>query len=610
MKDNYEKLTDVEHVLLRPNTYIGSIDEVESEEYIFSDGKFAYESVKYVPGLLKIVNEVVDNAVDEAVRTDFKYASKIRVSIDSSSVSIEDNGRGIPIEKMKGTDEYIPVVLFTATKSGSNFYDEGRVTAGTNGLGGVLSNIFSSRFKVVTQDGTNKLTLTCKDNNGSSEFKVVPSTKRGTSVELEPDFKRFGLKEFSDVYEKLLFQRLVFLSYTYPQISFWFNKEKLPKVNDKNFVAYFTNTYEIVTSPTCTVAVGISDTDDFKFLSYVNGLSIKKGGNHVKYISDEIVSGIRTRLERKYKNIRPADIRNKLYVFAFFKDFPNMRFDSQTKETLSNSAAEVKEFIDVDLEKLTRQVMKNKEMFYAIEESYKIKQEFNQRREMAGVAKSIKKIKIEKYHPPISSYKYLNLAEGDSAIGGLMPVLGRKDFGYFPLRGKPLNVYGTPMAKILKNEEIKNIIAILQIDISKPVTDMAYENVCICSDADLDGQLIRGGLITLFHRFAPDLIRQGRIKFLNTPIMYTKDKAGTPSGWVYDIRESSLLKGQSYYSKGLGSWKVKDLKHIIEHDGLDNMIKTFRLDAGTDALIDLWMGSSSDARKKELEGLSFYYDEV
>ena len=610
MKDKYEKLSDVEHVLLRPNTYIGSIDEIESEEYIFSDGKFTYEPVTYVPGLLKIVNEVVDNAVDEAVRTDFKYASKIRVSIDSSSVSIGDNGRGIPIEKMKGTDEYIPVVLFTATKSGSNFYDEGRVTAGTNGLGAVLSNIFSSRFKVVTQDGTNKLTLTCKDNNGSSEFKVVSSTKRGTSVELEPDFKRFGLKEFSDVYEKLLFQRLVFLSYTYPQISFWFNKEKLPKVNDKNFVAYFTDTYELVTSPTCTVAVGISDTDDFKFLSYVNGLSIKKGGNHVKYISDEIVSGVRTRLERKYKNIRPADIRNKLYVFAFFKDFPNMRFDSQTKETLSNSVAEVKGFIDVDLEKLTRQVIRNKEIFYAIEESYKIKQEFNQRREMAGVAKSIKKIKIEKYHPPISSYKYLNLAEGDSAIGGLMPVLGRKDFGYFPLRGKPLNVYGTPMAKILKNEEIKNIIAILQIDISKPVVDMAYENVLICSDADLDGQLIRGGLITLFHRFAPDLIRQGRIKFLNTPIMYTKDKAGTPSGWVYDIRESSSLKGQSYYSKGLGSWKVKDLKHIIEHDGLDNMIKTFRLDAGTDALIDLWMGKESGARKKELEGLSFYYDEV
>jgi DNA topoisomerase-2 len=192
----------------------------------------------------------------------------------------------------------------------------------------------------------------------------------------------------------------------------------------------------------------------------------------------------------------------------------------------------------------------------------------------------------------------------------LSSILGRQLFGYFPLRGKPLNVHGTPIGKIAANEELKNVMTILGLDISKLVTDMTYENVLISTDADLDGQLIRGGLLAFFNRFTPELIKQGRIKFLSTPIMYTKGKNGFPDKWIYDMREASALKGNVFYSKGLGSWLKKDLQYIIEKDGLENMIQTFSFDDKSDFSIDLWMGNDADARKDQLEGKYFLYESL
>jgi len=608
---DYKKLSDVEHVLLRPNTYVGSIDETEFEEYIFKNDKFALKKVSYVPGLLKIINEVIDNAVDEGIRTKFQYANKIKVQMTSTSVEVEDNGRGIPIQIMPGTDEYIPVIIFTSTKAGSNFTDDNRITAGTNGLGATLTNIFSTLFKVTTHDGSKRLILTCKKNNSEIDFKIKDSTNNGTTVYFEPDFKRFKLDQFSEAYFQLVQQRLIFLAHTYPEITFYFNGSKIQNTTDKKFIGYFMDNYETITTEKATIAVGISDTDDFKHLSYINGLFIRNGGNHIQYISNEIVQGLRTKLEKKYKSIRPADIRNKLYIFAFFRDFPNMRFDSQTKETLSNSVSEVKEFLtSVDLEKLTKQIIRNEDIYFHIEENYKIKEEFLHRKEIANAVKSTKRIRVEKYLAPIGESKYCVLTEGDSACGGISSILGRQLFGYFPLRGKPLNVHGTPIGKIAANEELKNVMTILGLDISKSVTDMTYENVLIASDQDSDGIQIRAGLLTFFDKFTPELIKQGRIKYLNTPIMYSKGKNGFPNKWIYDMRDAKLLSGDIFYSKGLGSWLKKDLQYIIEKDGLENMIKTFNYDETSGYCIDLWMGNDADARKEQLDGKSFLYESL
>lgn len=609
--DKYKQLSDREHILLRGQMYLGSLDLVESEEYIFKNEKFQQEKVKYVPGLLKIINEIIDNSIDESVRTNFQYSNKIEVSIDEKSVRVVDNGRGIPVELMKGTDQYIPFVLFTSAKAGSNFSDDNRTTIGTNGIGSVATNSFSNYFEVNTHDGKKHFKLVCKENNKTQEFKIKDSDKNGTNVYFEPDVSRFKIDSISNVYIELIQQRLIFLSYTYPLIQFKINGQKINKCNDKKFIDYFLDNYEVASTDKWLIACGISETDDFKHLSYVNGLFIKNGGNHITYVSNLIINELRQKLERTYKSIKPSDIKNKLYLFVFFKGFPNMKFDSQTKETLTNSFGEIKDFVNTfDHVKFSKQIIKNEQIYFHIEENYKIKQEFQQRKELSNVVKVTKKIKIEKYLPPIDNQKYLTLSEGDSANNSLSAILGRKDFGFFPLRGKSLNTFDVPLSKITANEELKNILTILGIDITKPVLDMNYEKVLIASDADADGILIRGLLLTFFNRFTPDLIKQKRICFLNTPIMYTKGRNERADNWIYNLHDVDKLKGKIYYSKGLGSWKKEDLKFIIEKDGLNNMIQVFENDETTKEYINLWMGNNADLRKEQIKGLSFNYGSI
>ena len=611
--DDYRVLDDIEHCLLRPNTYIGSIDLNEMSEYVFDrkENKFDLKKISYVPGLRKIIDEPIDNAVDEYIRSKHQFANKIKVSISDTEVSISDNGRGIPVEKMPGTDGlYIPEAMFTLTKAGSNFNDDGRDTMGMNGLGVKLSNIWSTQFEVVTSDGKNQIRVKASDNNRKHTVKVTPSTKHGTTVTFSPDLARFKIKKIGKEYQDVVYSRLVFLSFLNPGIAFYFNGEKVPVCKDKAFISYFMRDFEMLSNEHMTLAVGPAE--DFTFLSYVNGLFLSKGGTHVDFIANEVVQGIKSKLEKKHKGIKPADVKNKLFVLAFLNDFPDIRFNSQTKDQLSNATGDVKRYFEgVDLEKFCAQVAKNKSITFSVEENYKIKEEFALRKQLGSSEKAADRKKIEKYLPSIKNNKYLVLTEGDSACGGISNILGRQDFGYFPLRGKPLCVYEEPMKNIVANDELINVCAILGISMSKDNNaDMAYDYVLIASDQDVDGLHIRGLLIAFFYRFAKPLLEQGRIRFLNTPIMNTKGKDGLPDKWVYSMKEGSTLKGPVYYSKGLGSWKKEDLTHIIKKDGLDTMIQTFEIDKGTEKSLDLWFGKNSQLRKDQLKGLVFSYDAV
>lgn len=613
-KDEYRVLTDVEHVLLRPSTYLGSIDLNESTEYIFDrkEKKFSLQKISYVPALRKLIDEPLDNAVDEYTKSGHEFSTKIKVSMTDTSVSIEDNGRGIPVEKMPDVDMYIPEAMFTLTKAGNNFSDDDRTSMGVNGLGVKLTNIWSKKFEAVTCDGKKQLKVMAKDNNSSHTTKVTPATKRGTTVTFTPDFERLKIMGFTKVYEDVVYSRLVFLSFMNPGIAFYFNGEKIPQAKDKAFLAYFFDTFESVTSPYGTVAVGPAET--FKFLSYVNNLFLSKGGTHVDYATSAVVTAIKDKLERKYKDIKASDVKNKLFVGVFLRDFPNMKFNSQTKEELTNAMGEVKAFFqasEIDLDKLGSLVLKNKDILFSVEENYKIKEEFEARKQTASGEKAAKRLTIKNYLPSIKNDKYLVICEGLSASGGLSDILGRQDFGYFPLRGKPKCVYEESLKAISKNEELINLCSILGITMTKEDNaDMTYDYVLIASDQDTDGLHIRGLLIAFFYRFAKPLLAAGRIRFLNTPIMNTKGKDGKPDKWVYRVRDSDQLKGEVFYSKGLGSWKKADLQHIITKDGLDRMIQTFELDEGTGKALELWFGNDSQKRKDQLAGLEFSYDSI
>jgi len=616
MQDNtIVKLNDRDHMLLRPNITLGAVDLTEKEEYILEDKKFVYKKLSYVPGLIKIINEIIDNSVDEAVRTEFKFGNRIDVVIDNASVKIRDNGRGIPVVQIDGTEHYAPVVAFCEARAGSNFSDDGRTTIGMNGVGSFATNVFSKVFKATTADGKKKLKLICKGNAEHIDYSIKDSEQKFTEVYFEPDFKRFEISKINEVHKSIIKQRLYFLSVAHPQIRFTFNKERIRFKNKEHFVQLFSDSYEIFDMKKYFIAVLPNDTDDFSFFSYVNGLYIKNGGNHINMITNDIVYRIRDKMSRRYKNIKPGDIKNKLKLLVFMNDFENMKFDSQTKENLTNSVTHIRTYMDIDQKRFDNwvnyKIYKNEAIIDPILETYRIREEFKKRSELKNMSKNKKRLNIDKYLPSTEHQKYICLAEGDSASSGLMKILGRKDFGYFSLRGKPLNVYEASISKIVANQEIKNIVDILELDMSNPDTNMTYDNVLIATDADLDGILIRGLLLTFFNKFTPKLLEEGRIKVLHTPMVIAFDKGKTYK-YFFNFEDynkfidTNTKKLKYTYYKGLGTFKGPELKEIFATDGLEDFIEAFEYDSKTLSSIDDWMNSKkADVRKTYLRDREF-----
>ena len=153
------------------------------------------------------------------------------------------------------------------------------------------------------------------------------SGKAGVRVYCEPDLKRFGLEEIDEVHKSLIYQRLVNLAISYPKIKFSFNGEKI-SVNEKKLSSMFSDDCIVESGSNFTVCVFPNDSDEFKYYTYVNGIDIKKGGTHIDYIAYELVSRVRDKLVKKYKNIKPADIKNKISLVVFFTGFANPEFDS------------------------------------------------------------------------------------------------------------------------------------------------------------------------------------------------------------------------------------------------------------------------------------------
>jgi DNA topoisomerase-2 len=329
--------------------------------------------------------------------------------------------------------------------------------------------------------------------------------------------------------------------------------------------------------------------DDFRQFSYVNGLKIPEGGNHINLITDNVVSRLREKLQRKYKNIKPGDIKNKLMVVAFITDFPNPKFASQTKERLTNNVKELNEFIDVDWDKFSLKIYKNQEILDPITEVYRIKEELKRRKELQSLNKTKKKIKSDKYLPATKRKDYLMICEGDSAVGGLSPVLGRSNIGYYALKGKPLNVYGATSSKFTANKELSELYQI--------ILNEGYKYIVFATDQDLDGYHIRGLLSGFINQYLPNF--KDRIGILNTPVIGVK-KGKKLTKWYYNLNDDiKINKGEvSKYYKGLGSWKESDLKIVVQKDGISKMVVP--IEFNDDGILDDWLNPKKADTRKEM----------
>lgn len=605
-------LTSVEHILVRPNLWIGSVSPSEKETWVLNeDDTISFKKISYTEGLLKICNEAIDNSVDVGIKTNWEKSTKIDIIITKDTFTCEDNGTGIPVEKNEN-GEWIPVIATCVPMSGTNF-EEDRNSIGANGVGIKAANIFSKKFECVTCDGKGKLKIVCTDNLSTKKVsELKPTAKTGTTISFSPDFDRFGVKEFRTELMTMIKTRLKFLSWFYPKCQFTFNGQKIG-IKAKDIASMFPQPAVVLNEPN--VYICIYPSEEPYNLTYVNGLYMRRGGTQIDYILNKVITDIREKVSKKYKAIKPADIKNRLGIVCFFKGFPNCEFDSQTKETLTNSVGDITSYFQreqVDLDKFTAKILKQKEIIDNITEMFRLKEELAEKKELAKLSKVKKEIDSEKYYPPIgkTAKKYLMITEGFSAFSGMSPILGRKEIGYYMLKGKILNVLGEKPSTFMANQEINDLVNILGIDIANPDTPMTYDKVVILTDADADGNAIAGLVLTLFNRIAPNIIKQGRVCRLETPLLIGS-KGEKIEEYYFTLPDKSKMKKnlEYFYLKGLGSWTKNRFNQILEYEGgLEKLMVSYTLDDKTDESINKWFGKESDGRKDALRGKEFHID--
>ncbi len=613
MKENNIKiLSQVEHVLQRTGMYVGSTKPIDQSMFVLDGESMVYRKVNYVPALLKIVREVIDNAIDEHVRTSGRHADAIRIEVDPKGwISVQDNGRGIPVKKVKKGDHEMwgPEAAWTELRAGANFDDEkDNITLGQNGVGASLTCILSKMFIGETCDGTSKFRIVCKDNLSDKKVSVTPDTAHRTVVTFMPDYARFGLTGLDETHMSVLRTDVANLAMAYPSIAFYFNKKR---VNGKSFDAYakqFGKEYEIYDTGDLLVALVSNDeTDDFNFVHYVNGINAYEGGNPFNFVADTVLNGMLDRLSKKFKTMKKGDIKNKVTIVAFIRNLPNPRFDSQAKSKCINPPSEVKDLVKESImDAFLRRIAKNDKIVLPIIEIFQAKEELRGMKDLAGMAKG-KKVRCDKYLAPIGPRKYLALCEGASAKGGLSAVLGRTNLGYYELKGVPLNTYEVTAKRMSENEEFSNIVNILGLRLhDEKARECSFQNILFATDADLDGGKISSLLCGFFAKYAKWMFTDGRIKRLKTPVIILKNgEKIVKFFFTFDeyneyIKNHDVTKFRLKYLKGLGSFKSDELSQLVSIHGLEYFIETFVLDEGSEKAIDDWLGKDNVEVRKEM----------
>lgn len=583
-----EKLSDRDHILRRPSMYIGGISNEIQEAFLFDEDSktLKIESAMINPGLVKIINEVIDNSIDVILKTG--KGNYINVDMGLDFVTVTDNSVGFP-DKPEGATEYPVVTALGNARAGSNFDDENNIgQMGTNGVGAFATNCFSKHFEVVTTNEVMTLAVTWKDNailDSVNQLEKRKSDKTGTRVKFYPDLERFKLEGIDNTIRQTIKTRLMCLGYIYPQIKFFFGGEVLEKpkhiiewlgVGEDPYVVHKTDNYEVFV---------IARSSSLPNFSFVNGLNVKDGGSHLDVITNDIskeFSGM-----RGFGEVQKSDIANTLQLVFVGTGFKNLRFNSQTKEKITNSTSEVRAYLG-SIESLITKVTKSKEIKEFIKATKDSREIRANKSKLTQTKKA--KIKSDKFLDAQDKREILMLVEGDSALGGLVPALGRKNIAYYALKGKPLNAWSCTTQKLTQNKELSELLSI--------VHNSSFEKIVLGTDQDLDGFHIRGLLLGFIYKYLPDYA--DKVYFLQTPVKGAT-KNDSLVRWSFNLNDDLKIKAneKSRYFKGLGSWDREELKMVIEKEG-DRIFEKVSMDLnsmGHQKILEAWLGNDSQSRK-------------
>lgn len=573
----YKMLSDIEHVLLRAERDLGTMSVEPYDDWVITknenDNSICHKSIKYSIGFLKIFSEIVDNSCDESKRDSGKHMTRIDITIDKifNTIIVKDDG-GIPVIQHPETGLWIPDQLFGYLRSGSNFDTDEVALIGTNGLGSTLANIMSSEFVVQTSDGKNSFKITYKNNlSQRSEPEIKKSKSKGTSIFYTPDLHRFGMETIDSDTIEMIYRRVWIAAVLNPNLQFYFNNKEIKSGNFESFCNMGDS--EVFFDSEC-LQVGIAPaTDGFFNYSFVNGTNTT-GGTHVNVVMDQVVSFIREHIKKKTKqDLKPLDIKNRITLFLNC-DVVTKRFSSQMKTVLTSSVNELGHSFELD-EKFLKKLLKTSVVSKIIDWALR-KQESQDAAELAKANKDLAKSSlrnIPKFENAVSKDRskcQLFLSEGDSALN---PILACRDpmfQGAFPLRGKPLSVYGKSLTKVKENAELTNMAKILGVEFGKKVDfdKLNFGQICLASDADADGHSIFGLMVSNLYILWPELVTSGKIYRLQTPIIRVvqgKNEYEFMTESEFDDWENKQ-KSQNYkvdYLKGIGSNTSKQFKKYL-----------------------------------------------
>jgi len=488
IEKKYRKLDDIDHILSRSGMYVGSIKPHTSKKWLLDGDKFTQRELTFNPAFLKLFDEILVNSVDESKRKGSKL-NTIKVTLKDDRISVWDDG-GIDVVIHKEYNEWVPEMIFSSLKAGSNFSDnENRVTAGLNGVGSVLTNVFSKEFKISTCDGKNHFTQIFTNNmRERGTPKVKRSKTNHTEISYLPDYGRFGLEGLDESHFSLIQKRVVDVAGCNPNIKVYFNNELIKIESFVDYIKFYKQEFFFESDKEKTWSLGIAHSQDgFQQISFVNSTDTYDGGSHVDYILNQIISQLREFFQKKHKvDIKPSELKNHICLFLN-STVVNPSFSSQTKEKL---ITEVKDFgftFEVS-EKLIKSILKS-EIVNSVLDWIQQKKSADENKLARELNKNLSKIKVEKLIDAKGKDRWkcsLALFEGDSASSAFRKYRDPQSQGAFSLRGKFINAMEITNQKLVGNNEVVNLMGALGLKLGQKVVPgtLRYGKILIYTDAD------------------------------------------------------------------------------------------------------------------------------
>lgn len=617
----YKTLSDIDHTLLRPASFLGSIITEKSNQYILEDKKFILKEIEYNPGIEKLFDEIISNAIDESKRPGTKLNMiKVEVNQENGTIMVHDNG-GIPVEMHKQSKMYVPQLIFGNLRSSSNYDDnDDRTWVGTNGLGAKICNIMATRFELTTADGKNKFHMIWTNNmKKHTQAEVSRSSSHFTKIIFTPELKRFGMDSISDDMLKVIEKRVYELAGCNPSLNIYFQGRKIMINSFQDYCNMYldeNNPLMYEENKDWKVGIAVSKSGNFQQISYVNSVYTYDGGTHIDYILNQIIPFLREKISKKYKtDILPGQIKNHLFLFVD-ATIVNPTFSSQTKEKMISDVKNFKTEIKLT-EKFLNNIYKS-EITNSITDWLDQKKSADEKKAEREANKTLSKVRVEKLidckwaGTNKKDLTSLSIVEGLSAATGFRKFRDANTQSLISIKGKILNVRDASKEKIRTNEEIRGIMAAMGLKFGQ--SPFVYENgklikdnlriheVHILTDADSDGHDIAGLILNIFTYFWPEMIKEHRVARIDTPILIARSGKKEIKFYYNNefdewCKKNDVTKWNIEYYKGLGALNDSNYKDLIQNPN----IYYYDFDEIAEEELDIWFGKSSDKRKNKLK---------